>query len=134
MKNLSVLWLCLNLKILLNAQSTAKIRYKPWLILNNEIQTEMRTGTRTLRTDNVDSLKAGTVMGLDDGIIVPENFALFLKYRCGIELTLFCVHFSVPSSVLEVSTLYEKIVHTLNDENYLSSFEIRDFFLIFSSA
>jgi len=77
MKNLSVLWLCLNLKILLNAQSTAKIRYKLWLILNNEIQTEMRTGTRTLQTDNVDSLKAGTVMGLDDGIIVPEILHFF---------------------------------------------------------
>jgi hypothetical protein len=39
----------------------------------------MRTGTHTLRTDNVDSLIAGKVMGLDDGISVPENFATFFK-------------------------------------------------------
>ena len=37
----------------------------------------MRTGTRTLQTDNVDSLKAGTVMGLDDGTIVPEILHFF---------------------------------------------------------
>jgi hypothetical protein len=37
----------------------------------------MRTGAHTLQADNVYSLIAGTVMGLDDGIIVPENFELF---------------------------------------------------------
>jgi len=36
----------------------------------------MHTGTRTLQTDNV-ILIAGTVMGMDDGISVPENFASF---------------------------------------------------------
>jgi hypothetical protein len=29
----------------------------------------------------VDSLIAGTVMGLDDGISVPENFATFFKVQ-----------------------------------------------------
>jgi len=39
----------------------------------------MHTGTHTLQTDNVDSLVAGTMMGLEDGISVPENFATFFK-------------------------------------------------------
>jgi hypothetical protein len=38
----------------------------------------MHTGTHTLQTD-VNSLIAGTVVGFDDGISVPENFATFFK-------------------------------------------------------
>jgi hypothetical protein len=41
----------------------------------------MHTGTRTLQTDNVVILIAGTVMGLDDGISVPENFATYFKVQ-----------------------------------------------------
>lgn len=39
----------------------------------------MHTGTLTLQTDNVDGLIAGKVLGLDDGISVPENFATIFK-------------------------------------------------------
>jgi hypothetical protein len=41
----------------------------------------MRTGTHTLQMDNVNGVIAGTVMGLDDGISVPENFATFFKIQ-----------------------------------------------------
>ena len=84
--------------------------------------------------DNVDGVIAGTVMGLDDGISVSENFPLFLKYSCGIEFTLFCVLFSVLCSFLEVSALYVEKVRTLNDEIYLSSFEIHDVFRDFQQC
>jgi len=41
----------------------------------------MHTGTHTLQMDNVDSLIAGTMMGLDDGISVPESFATSFKVQ-----------------------------------------------------
>jgi len=41
----------------------------------------MHTGTHTLQTSNVDSLITGTLMGLDDGIIVPENFFTFFEVQ-----------------------------------------------------
>jgi hypothetical protein len=68
-------------------------------------------------------------------LVCQKILPLFLKYGCGIEFTLFCVLFSVLFSFLEVSTLYVEKVRTLNDELYLSSFEIHDVvFFIFSSA
>jgi len=59
-------------------------------------------------------------------LVCQKVLPLFLKYRCGIECTMFCVLFSMLFPVLQMSTVCDEQICTLNDEIYYSSFEILD--------